>query len=203
MRGLVRAFLLPGALVSAVALLAGGCTATLDRDAGSIGAHDTGCVSCSAMSPRQFQVALARLRAVRDLRADIFVGGGPEFFPVALPLRTVEGGATCTVVDAEAVAKLVTLMSALEYSPGTLTSVRPVVEIRFYRPGHASERPLLEAFFSWGFSGGPFKEGAVQTAIVNGQLAIVDYAHLSALEDFASDLTAPPGDKACETSENK
>jgi hypothetical protein len=155
------------------------------------------------MSRAQFQDALARLRKTPDLRADVFAGGAPDYSPVALPLRAVEDGAKCTVADGKTVAKLVALMGALKYSAGVLTSVRPVVEIRFYRAGNAPQPPVLEAFFDWGFSGGPFKQGAVMTAIVDGRLVIVDYKHLGALEDFAARLTASPGDKVCEARENR
>ena len=132
-----------------------------------------------------------------------FVGGGPEFFPVALPLRAVEDGGKCPVSESGTVAKLVALMSALKYSQGDLTGIRPVLEIRFYRAGHASERPVLEGFFDLGFGNGAFKEGAVMMAAVNGRLVLVDYKHLGMLEDFAAELTVPPENKVCEASENK
>lgn len=203
MRGPVRAVILSSAIAAAVCVSAAGCASAGNSAARYIGAKDTDCTSCSAMSRAQFQDVLARLRKIPDLRADIFVGGAPDYAPVALPLRAVEDGAKCTVADGRAVAKLVALMRALEYSPGVLTSVRPVVEIRFHRAGDAPERPVLEAFFDWGFSGGPFKKNAVMTAIINGRLVVVDYKHLGALEDFAAALTVPPGNKACEASENK
>jgi hypothetical protein len=203
MRGLVRAVILSSAIAAAVSFPPSVSASSRNGVARYIGKHDIGCTSCSAMSRAQFRDALARLRKTPDLRADVFVGGAPDYSPVALPLRAVEDGAKCTAADGKTVAKLVTLMGALKYSAGVLTSVRPVVEIRFHRGGDAPERPVLEAFFDWGFSGGPFKEGAVQTAIIDGRLAMVDYKHLSALEDFAAALTVPPGNKACEASRTK
>ena len=203
MRGPVRAVTFPRALAAVLPFFAAGCMATGNAGPGYVTERDPYCMSCVAMPAAQFQDALARLRKTPDLRADVFAGGAPDYSPVALPLRAVEDGAKCTVADGKTIAKLVALMGALKYSPGVFTSVRPVVEIRFYRAGDAPQPPVLEAFFDWGFSGGPFKKDAVMTAIIDGRLVVVDYKHLGPLEDFAAALTIPPGNKACEASANK
>jgi hypothetical protein len=202
MRGPIRAVILSRAIAAGCFLLAGGCATGVNTDAVHVDENET-CMFCSAMSPRQFRSALTALQKTQDLRADIFVGGGADLYPVAIPLRAVEDGAKCTVSDSGTVAKLVALMSALKYSQGDLTGIRPVLEIRFYRAGHASERPVLEAFFDLGFGKGAFKEGAVMMAVVNGRFVLVDYKHLGMLEDFAAELTVPPENKVCEASENR
>jgi hypothetical protein len=185
----------------ALLLLTAGCTADRKPNAPYVGADDTGCMSCSDMSPEQFESALIALRQTPHLRADVFVLGAWPNYPVSVPLRVVENGAKCTVADHDEVAKLVALVSELKWSGGTIMGVQPAVEIRFYREGHASARPVFEAFFSWGFSWGPFKEGGVWTAIVNGRFVNFDHKDTSRLEDFAWELADQ--DKFCEPDGNK
>src|ERR1700679_644884 len=143
MRGPIRAVILSSAIAAAAVSFPAAGRASSSSVARYIGAHDIDCTSCSAMSRAQFQEPLARLRKTPDLRADAFAGGAPDYSPVALPLRAREDGAKCTVADGKTVAKLVALIGALKYSAGVLTSVRPVVEIRFYRAGNAPQPPVL------------------------------------------------------------
>jgi hypothetical protein len=177
--------------------------ATGNAGPGYVTERDPYCMSCAAMPAARFQDALTRLRNSRDLRADVFVGPGWSNRPAAPALRDIEHESKCSVADGEKVVKLVALMSALKYEPGDLTAVEPVIEIRFYRTGHASEPPVLEAFLAWEYVESRFREKASMTAIVNGQFVNVDYEHLNELVDFVSTWDVRRRNKMCKASRNE
>jgi hypothetical protein len=164
---------------------------------GMASAEDYGCGGCVRMTPSQFDRTLNILRKTRPLRVDIFA---QEFMnkPFAAPLRAVERGARCTIVDREQIDKLVAMVSELKLSLTERGNVDSAVELRFYQTDRASQRPLLEAFFSMGVLGGDKMGGAATPAAMNGRLVMVHSRQVEKILDFAGNVTMSPGNKVCQ-----
>ncbi len=136
------------------------------------------------------------LRNVRPLRVKIFAFEFPDP-PFALRLRAVEHGSFCELTDPKTVDELATMVSGLKLSHAERAPIDAALELRFYRPGQSSKRPLVEAFFDMSVSGGDAIGGSATPAVINGRLAMVYAKQVESILYHAGQISQPPGNKAC------
>jgi hypothetical protein len=183
----MRSGLLAAALALASAVFTEACAEE------NFSAPRFGCDGCAQLTAADMGYIVSELRNTSPLRAELYFFHSGATFPIQLPLRSVESGARCLMVDKGEIEQLVATVSELSVLKGEDARVEPDTEVRIYH----SNSLILEAFFNDGRYGAD-NDGPLTAAVINGKFAIVRSAPVERIRDFVrTRLLGPHADKFC------